>query len=354
MKIVNSNGIYKIYGNDLRVMDKLPIGSYRVGFSKDSGFFLTEFSELVITDNKIYGVHEGKANKVLKAFEATNRNLGVILLGDKGMGKSLFSKLLTKKALHNNIPTIIVEEYVPGIASFLGSIDDEVMIMFDEFEKTFKKNSDGSFDPQEELLTLFDGLYSGKKLFCITCNNMYGINEYFKNRTGRVHYLFTFEYHNEEETREYLKDNLNECNYGEIDSIVRFATRAPVSYDSLRSICFEVNLFNEPFEEVIKDINLCMLDDFTYKVVISYWGKTVSFEKEINMLEEEVQLYVHLENAKGEIKIKPKDLKNVNGVWTIENPKYDSLPYNGGERQDIKIDKVQLFRRKENSFRYNL
>lgn len=352
MKIVNSNGMYKIYGNDLKVTDKLPIGSYRVGFNKDNGFFLTEFPESVITDNKIYGVHESKVNKVLKAFKATNRNLGLILAGDKGMGKSLFSKLLTRKVLNSNIPTIMVEQYIPGIANFLGSIDDEVMIMFDEFEKVFKRADDSQFDPQEELLTLFDGLYGGKKLFCITCNHMWGLNDYLKNRTGRFHYLFTFEYPNADEVREYLKDNLNECNYNKIEDVVSFSMRAPVSYDSLRSIVFEINLSNESFAEIIKDMNICMLDEFSYDITIHYDGMSTTFKRNLDMLQEVIQIDVPINGVRGEIRVETKDIRNVDGVWVIEKPIYE--PRSNEESSKINITKVEIVQRKQNEFRYSL
>lgn len=350
MKIVNSSGMYKIYGNDLKVTDKLPIGSYRVGFNKDNGFFLTEFPESVITDNKIYGVHESKVNKVLKAFKATNRNLGLILAGDKGMGKSLFSKLLTRKVLNSNIPTIMVEQYIPGIANFLGSIDDEVMIMFDEFEKVFKKEEGSSFDPQEELLTLFDGLYSGKKLFCITCNRMWGINDYLKNRTGRFHYLFAFEYPNEQEVREYLLDNLNECNYDKIEDVVNFSMRAPLSYDSLRSIAFEINLSDESFAEIIKDMNICMLDNFTYDVTVYHNGTSSTFKRDLDMIQETISIDVPINGDRAKIEANTKDIININGVWTIENPSY--VPYNNNS--SLNITKVEMIQQKENSFRYKI
>lgn len=64
---------------------------------------------------------------------------------------------------------IIVDCPIPGISNFLSSIEQEVVIIFDEFEKTFARNDDG--DPQVELLSLFDGVDDGKKLFVITCND---------------------------------------------------------------------------------------------------------------------------------------------------------------------------------------
>ena len=57
--------------------------------------------------------------------------------GNKGSGKSLFARELSKKCLEKEIPVIIVNISVPGIASFLASIEQEVMILFDEFVGKF-------------------------------------------------------------------------------------------------------------------------------------------------------------------------------------------------------------------------
>ena len=90
------------------------------------------------------------------------------------------------------MPVIIVDTYIPGLANFIEEIEQEVMVMFDEFDKTFGgvNKSDGMADPQTELLTLFDGLAQGKKLYVITCNNLNTLSDYLVNRPGRFHYHF--------------------------------------------------------------------------------------------------------------------------------------------------------------------
>ena len=40
------------------------------------------------------------------------------------------------------------------------------------------------------MLSLFDGLDNGKKLFVITCNEVERLNAYLLNRPGRFHYHF--------------------------------------------------------------------------------------------------------------------------------------------------------------------
>ena len=72
----------------------------------------------------------------------------------------LLRTLLSVEAIKNGLPLIIVDRYYPQIATYLDSIQQECVILFDEFDKTFGgvKATDGEPDPQATMLTLFDGL----------------------------------------------------------------------------------------------------------------------------------------------------------------------------------------------------
>lgn len=258
MRIVNTGNLYHLYDdNSLKTYDNLPAKTYKLKFSKMSGFFLETCANVEVNE-KIYGVHTQKVEKVFKSFLAFERHMGVILSGDKGIGKSLFAKLLSIKAVQNGYPLIIVDTYYPGIADFLGRVNQEAFVMFDEFEKTFAKVE--GLDPQAELLTLFDGFSTGKKCFIITCNQVRDLNDYLVNRPGRFHYHFRFEYPTIEEVKEYLKDKLQPDYYvAEINKIISFVNRVKINYDCLRAIAFELNL-GIPFEEAIKDINILKME----------------------------------------------------------------------------------------------
>ena len=186
MKTIQTGHTFKIYDNSMITHNQLPVQAYLCCFSQSNGFYLQKYSDIVVNE-KIYGIHSKKANKVLDAFHNFNRNLGVILSGDKGIGKSLFSKVLAVKAINEGYPLIIVNTYIPGIADFLDSIEQEVVILFDEFDKTF--GGDSQNKPQNEMLTLFDGIAQGKKLFIVTCNELYAMSNYLINRPGRFHYI---------------------------------------------------------------------------------------------------------------------------------------------------------------------
>lgn len=267
MKIISVGNRYEIYDNELKVHDKLPSKNYVVRFSSMSGFYLEQSQEITIKEEKIYGIHNSKVHKVINSFKSFKRNLGVILSGNKGMGKSLFATLLSVEAIKNDLPLIIVDRYYSGIASYLDSINQECVILFDEFDKTFGgfKARDGEPDPQSTMLTLFDGLSQGKKMFVITCNELRSLNDYLINRTGRFHYHFRFEYPNIKEITEYLEDKLCKKYYHEIKNVVAFSRKVDLNFDSLRAIAFEINL-GETFANAIKDLNIINLNNEQYYI----------------------------------------------------------------------------------------
>jgi len=276
MKVINVGSTYRTYDDNLKVYDKLPSKTYKLKFNPMQGFYLEEFDEITIKEDKIYGVHERKVNKVMQSFKMFNRNLGVILSGNKGIGKSFFAMLLSKKAIEEGYPLIIVDGYYPELESYIDEIKQECIILFDEFDKTFAKinssrrdedNNSISIDIQSKMLSLFDGLSQGKKMFVITCNNVNSLNDYLVNRTGRFHYHFRFEYPTPEEVEIYLRDKLEEKYYGEISKVVDFSMKIDLNFDSLRAITFELNL-GEKFEDAIKDLNILNIKAERYNITV--------------------------------------------------------------------------------------
>ena len=270
MKAIEIGNSFRIYDDSLLIHDLLPAQTYRVQFEEMSGFSLVLHKDMEIKEN-VYGVHDSKLHKVMNAFQNFDRSLGVILSGKKGIGKSLFAKMLCKEAVANGYPVIIVDTAIPGISAYLESIEQEAVVLFDEFDKTFAANrmSESSFNPQTELLSLFDGTAGGKKLYVITCNDINKLNVFLVNRPGRFHYHFRFEHPTSEEIAVYLRDKLVPEYYGEIDSVVSFSLRVPLNYDCLRAIAFELNT-GLAFKEAIKDLNILNTDVVAYQSTLFY------------------------------------------------------------------------------------
>lgn len=252
MNIVKSDAKFQVYGMEIATYDKLPVDVYDLNFNKMQGFFLTQRNPLTVSE-KIYGNSLKRAEKILRTFNNTNRNFGVILSGRKGIGKTILARLLAEKVMGVGIPVINISSYLPGLSSFLESLQQEVMVLFDEFEKTFCGNDE--HDPQEELLSVFDGTGTGKKLFVITCNETQHLNEYLLNRPGRFHYHFTFDIPTRDEIREYLGDNLSVDKHDLITNIIKFSSISELTYDCLRAITTELNA-GYSLQDTLEDLNI--------------------------------------------------------------------------------------------------
>lgn len=315
MKAINvGDNTYDIFDDSMQVYSQLPAQAYVVRYSIGRGFYLEKYNEMEVNESKIYGVHLSKINKVMNMFRSQERNLGIILSGNKGIGKSLFARLLSNEVIKNNIPVIIVDTYIQGIASYIESIQQEVMVLFDEFDKTFGevRSKDGEASPQTSLLSLFDGLSSGKKLFVITCNDLNKLNEYLINRPGRFHYHFRFDYPSAAEIREYLKDKIKEEYYEEIDSVVSFSNKVSLNFDCLRAIATELNT-GLTFSEAIKDLNIINTETKKYNLILKFKNgysvrsKGVGLDMFCDSEEVTIYMYDNKGNNKIDIDFNPSD-----------------------------------------------
>ena len=266
MKAIRTGSKYQIFDDSIRSYDQLPAATFDIGFNQQEGCFLIQRANIRVTE-KAYGVHTEKLEKVMNSFKLFSRSLGVILSGDKGIGKSLFAKMICEKATRDGYPVILVDACYPGLARFLEAIDQECVVLFDEFDKIFRTTKDN--DDQAALLSLFDGTTGGKKLFVVTCNELYSLNSYIVNRPGRFHYHFRFDYPSPEAIREYLGDKLGEEASGEIEKVVEFSRKISLNYDCLRSIAFELNNGGD-FASAVIDLNIMTTEDEEYNVYLYF------------------------------------------------------------------------------------
>lgn len=241
---------YRNFKNASKLLDKLPAGYYEVRYTKSSGFLLEQHEPFIVTE-KQYGTRPKDISHVLKAFNTVqNRNLGVLLTGKKGLGKTLFAKMLAVKAVEEGYPVIIVNEYFYGISEFIQNIAQDVVLLFDEFEKTHDTTSS-----QQALLSLLDGTAVGKKMFILTCNYINRIDSLIVNRPGRCHYQLRFESPSLSEITEYLNEQLPENRKDILPQVATYADMIHASYDVLRAFVFELSLTDEPWLSAFSRLN---------------------------------------------------------------------------------------------------
>jgi hypothetical protein len=150
----------------------------------------------------------------------------------------------------HNVPTIVINQPLCGenFNTFIQSIDQPCVILFDEFEKVYDR------DDQEKILTLLDGVFPSKKLFLITTNDKYRVDYHMRNRPGRIFYMLDFKGLDSTFIREYCEDNLNDTT--QIDRIVNISSLfAEFNFDMLKALVEEMNRYNESPQEALRMLN---------------------------------------------------------------------------------------------------
>ncbi len=266
--------------DDLKLSKEVPVGVWKLSCAKYVGFYLEE-TEIKLSHGKIYGDAQDIADHVAEAFEKNdpNKNLGVLFSGEKGLGKTLTTRLILEK-FYDKKPIIIISEYINGMADFISKFKGCVILM-DEFEKFTGGNTDSedenSLTKQESLLSIFDGNTGcSGNLFLLTVNNTYKLNENLKSRPGRMRYHYKFTSENATVVRNYCNDNLNNKEIIE-DVVETLGSAGFVSMDILSSFVDELNKFpDKKPSEVLKYFNIeneNASENFraTFKVL---WGDT--------------------------------------------------------------------------------
>jgi ATPase family protein associated with various cellular activities (AAA) len=182
----------------------------------------------------VYNTEKGFIDIVMKGWDNSRGNMGVLMYGPGGTGKSITAKLLARRA---GLPVILISSNWSSLPTFLSKIPQEVIIMMDEAEKTIrwdKGEGDG-------FLTLMDGMLNGnRKLFILTCNEK-TVSPHLLDRPGRIKYLKEFKGLHPRVVEEIIKSELTRPEYK--DALMTwFRSILKPSMDSLRSMINEINI----------------------------------------------------------------------------------------------------------------
>lgn len=198
---MSSGNAYRQVEPDYKVEGTLPVGIYSICLTK-MGFHLEKYAEKFVFPYKVYGLQNEFINHVLKTYDATSGNLGIMLTGTKGTGKTVTAKELANRL---NLPIIVVKDIGDSnqfMIEYLAGIECDCVLFLDEFEKNFKESD-------STILQIMDGVYNSqyRKVFLLTTNEM-TVNENMIGRPSRIRYVKEFGNLDLNSVNEYLDDTL--------------------------------------------------------------------------------------------------------------------------------------------------
>ena len=251
---------YMKSGNTFRIATKesmdlheqLPAGNYVVKQDPFENFYIEQIESFDVP-TRMYGDTIKNTNRIITSFWNRDKSTGVMLVGEKGSGKTLLSKNICAELAKQSVPTIVINAPWHGdkFNTLIQSIQQPCVVMFDEFEKVYDN------DEQEALLTLLDGIYSTKKLFLLTSNDKWRVDGHMRNRPGRIFYMIDFKGLDENFIREYCLENLDKPELKTVDTIVNISSVfAAFNFDMLKALVEEMNRYNESPQEAMRILNV--------------------------------------------------------------------------------------------------
>ena len=235
--IIQNNDIYSI-GNVTGNYDKLPIGTYRLRFNQmTSEFYLVKIEDFKLP-SKLYGDFS-ICDRIINTFNNTEKNLGVLLTGEKGSGKTITAK---KICLNANKPVIIIDECFDQIELITFLADPSIescVILIDEYEKVYCRGCNSTI-----ILQLLDSASNSHHLFILTCNQTSDVSSYLLNRPSRIFYRKEYDSIPDDVITEIIECELVNKSFTKefMEVLNKFNV---VTYDIIMSLLREVNLYNE-------------------------------------------------------------------------------------------------------------
>lgn len=324
--IRNGNKFSVSSSDSLDIYNDLPVNNYVLKYDRMQETFFLEIIDSFIPNSKYYGDTLKTVERIMNTFEARSVSTGVMLTGEKGSGKTLLAKTLSIACSKRNCPTIVINEPFNGDAfnKFIQDIEQPCLILFDEFEKVYDDKQ------QSAALTLLDGVFPTKKLFVITCNDKWKVNEHMRNRPGRIFYLLEYNGVSVDFIEEYCNDNLiNKTHINELSHVLLLFEN--FNFDMLKAIVEEMNRYDESPKEALRYLNIKPESSDRTEYLIEFMKDSYIFSRENDNIERywvgnplSKKIEIEWTNSKGHWESTFFDAQNIktidkNGDYIFEN-----------------------------------
>jgi len=249
-------------------MDLIPVGVYRFVAPPMGQWYLERIMNRFEFPFKVYNAGEDIIQRVSKRWDSVTGNLGVMMNGLRGAGKTMTAQILANSLMDKlDIPVLVVREPIP-LQSVFSAVQQNMVVIFDEFEKTHNENIAPGC--QQELLSTIDGMSrSHHKRLVIFTTNSPSMDGNFLDRPSRIHYKFEFARVADEIIEGLIEDSLPQRLMHFKPDIMDFLhSRDICTIDIVKAVISEVNIFEESPTEFEDKLNVAKGTPPAFKVFI--------------------------------------------------------------------------------------
>lgn len=233
--------------------NKLDPGVYRLEFHPEAGYYLVAQSKNFDMPGVVYGDITSKVDKYFNTYKQRDKTTGILLVGEKGSGKTLTAKALANKCIESGMLVILMSSQAKdgAFSQFLNNCPQDVVVFIDEFEKVYDYDEDN----QDGLLPVLDGTLDKKLLFIMTANHSDNINSCLINRPGRLYYVTKYQTLPFAVANDYAQQNvINKEHIPELLMLISF--ERSFNFDMFAALVEEMNRYNYSAMEALVDLNI--------------------------------------------------------------------------------------------------
>jgi len=266
----SSKQIHKINGSN--TYEEIPVGVYELIITM-TGAYLEKVSDNFEFNYKLYGVENEFIEHSMKSFATLTKNMGVLLCGLKGTGKTVTAKQLANLS---GLPVILVTAGTINALSYFNDVPQPLCFFFDEFEKIIRQDDAQNMS---NVLSFVDGTITTQKHLMLFTSNTIKVNEYFIDRPGRIRYIKKFDSLGIDVVQEIVNDKLNNKEHAK--DLIEWVTYFKfLTIDLLTSIIDEINIHDmsvKQFKDFFNADNEKTPYTVNFKITDSNTGKSGEF-----------------------------------------------------------------------------
>lgn len=217
-------------------LDILPTAVYKLQYNEMMNrFFLTRITDKFEFPYKLYNTENAFVDRVKKTWDNTTSNMGILLNGVKGTGKTVTAEQICNIM---DQPVIIVPGAYKGLTNFLNELQQDCTVFIDEYDKIFDKYNNS-------LLTVMDGVLktNSRMLFLLTSNNQW-LEQNMLQRPSRIRYIKEYGDLPLSTIIEIVDDMLIHTHHRK-QTIAMIASMPIITMDLVKSVIQEVNIHDE-------------------------------------------------------------------------------------------------------------